>query len=114
MKQAHASKYITVAFILAAGMALSGYLLSFTIYRSQVANDIISVKGLAEKEVEADWAQVPIYFSRSIMLSKQEYDETGQQNTMFEHAAAITEKYFDNTGSNIPLKKRRLLMFDEL
>ena len=42
-------------------------------------------------------------------------DETGnQQNTMFEHAAAITEKYFDNTGSNIPLKKRRLLMFDEL
>ena len=79
MKQAHASKYITVAFILAAGMALSGYLLSFTIYRSQVANDIISVKGLAEKEVEADWAQVPIYFSRSIMLSKQEYDETGQQ-----------------------------------
>ena len=44
-----------------------------------MANDIISVKGLAEKEVEADWAQVPIYFSRSIMLSKQEYDETGQQ-----------------------------------
>ena len=40
-------------------------------------------------------------------------DETGQQN-MFEHSTAITEKYFDNTGSNIPLKKRRLLMFDEL
>ena len=40
-------------------------------------------------------------------------DETGQQN-MFEHSTTITEKYFDNTGSNIPLKKRRLLMFDEL
>lgn len=79
MKQIHPSTYMIVAFILACGLALSGYLLSFTIYRSQVANDTVSVKGLAEKEVQADWAQVPIYFSRSIMLSKQEYDETGQQ-----------------------------------
>ncbi len=79
MKQTHSPNFITVAFILAAGMALSGYLLSFTIYRSQVANDVVSVKGLAEKEVKADWAQVSIYFSRSLMLSKQEYDESGQQ-----------------------------------
>ena len=41
-------------------------------------------------------------------------DDAGQQNMFEEHSTAITEKYFDNTGSNIPLKKRRLLMFDEL
>ena len=58
MKQERSPNFTIVAFILAAGMALSGYLLSFTIYRSQVANDVVSVKGLAEKEVKADWAQV--------------------------------------------------------
>ena len=58
MKQERSPNFTVVAFILAAGMALSGYLLSFTIYRSQVANDVVSVKGLAEKEVKADWAQL--------------------------------------------------------
>lgn len=79
MKQERSPNFTIVAFILAAGMALSGYLLSFTIYRSQVANDVVSVKGLAEKEVKADWAQVKVYLSRSLMLSKQEYDQSGQQ-----------------------------------
>jgi hypothetical protein len=77
MKQTHPSTYMIVAFILACGLALSGYLLSFTIYRSQVANDTVSVKGLAEKEVQADWAQVDVYFTREELLSKQEYDTTG-------------------------------------
>jgi len=79
MKQLKAYQYFTIAFILAGGMTLSGYLLSLTFYKWQVASDVITVKGLAEREVRADWAQVPVRFSRSIILSKEEYDETGQQ-----------------------------------
>ena len=49
-----------------------------------------------------------------VMAAAASDDETVQKNVFEQHTAAITEKYFDNTGSNIPLKKRRLLMFDEL
>ena len=58
MKQLKAYQYFTIAFILAGGMTLSGYLLSLTFYKWQVASDVITVKGLAEREVRADWAQV--------------------------------------------------------
>ena len=77
MKNTFNLNYLAVAFILSSGLAFSAYLLSLTIYRAQVANDTVSVKGLAEKEVQADWAQVDVYFTREELLSKQEYDELG-------------------------------------
>ncbi len=89
MKNTQTFNFITVALILAAGMALSGYLLSLTIYHSQVANDTVSVKGLAEKEVEADWAQVPVYFTRQILLSKQAFEEMGYTTIVTQLYSAI-------------------------
>jgi len=77
MKNTFNLNHLAVAFILSSGLAFSAYLLSLTIYRAQVANDTVSVKGLAEKEVQADWAQVDVYFTREELLSKQEYDELG-------------------------------------
>ena len=78
MKQDYPAKYIVTALILAAGIALSGYFLSLTIYRSQIGGDTVSVKGLAEKEVQADWAQAPLFFSRTLLLSAEEYEALGQ------------------------------------
>ena len=74
MKNTFNLNHLAVAFILSSGLAFSAYLLSLTIYRAQVANDTVSVKGLAEKEIQADWAQVDVYFTREDLLSKSMMD----------------------------------------
>ena len=86
MKMENTYSYLLAALIIACGMTISGYFLSLTAYRSTMAGDTVAVKGLAEKEVKADWAQVPIHFSRSILLSKKEYDERG-------HTQIVAELY---------------------
>ena len=54
MKNTFNLNYLAVAFILSSGLAFSAYLLSLTIYRAQVANDTVSVKGL---EYIDEWGQ---------------------------------------------------------
>ena len=77
MKNTFNLNHLAVAFILSSGLAFNAYLLSLIIYRAQVANDTVSVKGLEEKEVQADWAHFDVYFTREELLSKQEYDGLG-------------------------------------
>ena len=96
-----------MAFILSSGLAFNAYLLSLIIYRAQVANDTVSVKGLAEKEVQADWAQVDVYFTREELLSKQEYDELGHNQII----AKLYKKI--DSDHKIIAEKLKVLGFSE-
>ncbi len=62
-----AKKYdlVVPAFLLATGMAVAGYFVSETLYKSQVALNTADVKGLAERRVEADTAYWTIQYTVS-------------------------------------------------
>lgn len=54
---------LIAAFFLAVGIALAGYFVSQTLYKSKVALNTAEVKGLAERRVTADTAFWPISYS---------------------------------------------------
>ncbi len=71
------------ALLLAIGMAVAGYFVSQTLYRSQVALNTAEVKGLAERRVEADTAYWSIHYtvdgkSRSEIAALYEKSEVDQ------------------------------------
>lgn len=51
-----------IGFSLAAGMIIAGFILSDAIYKARAADRYVSVKGLAEREVDADLAIWPVTF----------------------------------------------------
>ena len=51
------------ALLLAIGLAVAGYFVSGTLYKSKVALNTADVKGLAERRVEADTAYWSIQYS---------------------------------------------------
>lgn len=54
---------IVAALLLAIGMAVAGYFISQTLYKSKVALNTAEVKGLAERRVEADTAYWTIQYT---------------------------------------------------
>lgn len=54
--QTQTSNMVVAALLLAVGMAIAGFFISQTLYKSKVALNIAEVKGLAEKRVDADTA----------------------------------------------------------
>ena len=63
MKRNTAAPMLFAAFFLAGGVALAGYFVSQTLYKSKVALNTAEVKGLAERRVTADTAFWPIKYS---------------------------------------------------
>lgn len=53
---------VVVGLCIAAGMAVAGYFVSQTLYRSKVALNTAEVKGLAERRVQADRAGWTVYY----------------------------------------------------
>ncbi len=84
MRQTH-SLPITGALLMAVGIAMAGYFVSQTLYKSKVALNTAEVKGLAERRVQADrayWtiqyhvsgnhqAQIPALYEKSEADQKQ-------------------------------------------
>ena len=77
--------------LLATGIALGGYLVGDGLYRARAAERVVTVKGLSEREVEADLAIWPVVFNVT-------GDELGRVQVEVEEKLGLIRDYLRQRG----------------
>lgn len=106
MNSTVSNRQLAAALIVAVGLTLSGWFVGNGFYKSRLGNRFVTVKGVSEKEVEADLALWPLRFTAAS-------NDLGKAQGQIDKNIAKTLEFLDSRGVDTSQAERQGLRVND-